>query len=219
MNTFSLLDMAQGLLLAARWTVLLSLIAFVGGGLLGGLLLVARLSGGKKTCAAIKLYVEIFQGTPLLMQLFLGFFGLPLLGIEVSAWLAASVTLTLYTGAYLYDIWRGCVEAIPRSQWQAGASLGLTHGQQLRYVVWPQALRIATAPTVGFLVQVIKSTALASIIGFAELTKVGSMLTNVVFQPFTIYSMVAGLYFAMCFPLTWYARVLEKKQSLTFKRA
>jgi polar amino acid transport system permease protein len=219
MSEFTLWEMTQGLLLAARWTVLLSLIAFVGGGLVGGLLLVARLAGGNKTGLAIKLYVEIFQGTPLLMQLFLGFFGLPLLGIEVSAWLAASVTLTLYTGAYLYDIWRGCVEAIPRAQWQAGASLGLTHGQQLRYVVWPQALRIATAPTVGFLVQVIKSTALASIIGFAELTKVGNMLTNVVFEPFTIYSMVAGLYFALCFPLTWYARVLEEKQSLTFKRA
>lgn len=219
MSEFTLWEMTQGLLLAARWTVLLSLIAFVGGGLVGGLLLVARQAGGNKTGLAIKLYVEIFQGTPLLMQLFLGFFGLPLLGIEVSAWLAASVTLTLYTGAYLYDIWRGCVEAIPREQWQAGASLGLTHGQQLRYVVWPQALSIATAPTVGFLVQVIKSTALASIIGFAELTKVGNMLTNVVFEPFTIYSMVAGLYFALCFPLTWYARVLEEKQSLTFKRA
>jgi polar amino acid transport system permease protein len=218
MNDFTLWDMAQGLLLSARWTVLLSLIAFVGGGLVGGLLLVLRLSAGAKVQAMIKLYVEIFQGTPLLMQLFLGFFGLPMLGIEVSPWLAASVTLTLYTGAYLVDIWRGCVEAIPRGQWQAAASLGMSHGQQLRLVIWPQAMRIATAPTVGFLVQVVKSTALASIIGFTELTKAGSMLTNAVFQPFIIYSMVAALYFAMCFPLTWYSRVLEKKQGLALKR-
>jgi polar amino acid transport system permease protein len=218
MNDFTFWDIAQGLLLSARWTVLLSLIAFVGGGAVGLTLLVLKLSCGKRVQAAIKLYVEIFQGTPLLMQLFLGFFGLPLLGIEVSPWLAASVALTLNTAAYLYDIWRGCVEAIPRAQWQAAASLGLTHGQQLRYVIWPQARRIAIAPTVGFLVQVVKSTALASIIGFSELTRVGNMLTNVVFQPFMIYSLVAALYFVLCFPLTWYARVLERRQSLAFKR-
>jgi polar amino acid transport system permease protein len=157
------------------------------------------------------LYVELFQGTPLLMQLFLAFFGLPLLGIDVSPWVAATVTLTLYTSAYLADIWRGCVEAVPRGQWAAGASLGMTHTQQLRYIVWPQARKIATAPTVGFLVQVVKSTALTSIIGFVELTKTGSMITNAVFRPFPIYGMVALLYFAMCFPLTWYARSLERK--------
>jgi polar amino acid transport system permease protein len=217
MNDFTLWDIAQGLLLSARWTVLLSLIAFVGGGVVGGAMLGLRLACGNRVQTAIKLYVELFQGTPLLLQLFLGFFGLPLLGIEVSPWMAASVALTLNTSAYLYDIWRGCVEAIPRTQWQAAASLGLTRAQQLRYVIWPQARRIATAPTVGFLVQVVKSTALASIIGFEELTRTGNMLTNVVFEPFLIFSMVAAMYFAMCFPLTWYARVLERRQGLALK--
>ena len=89
----------------------------------------------------VMLYVELFQGTPLLMQLFVAFFGLPLLGVEVSPWVAATVTLTLYTSAYLVDIWRGCVEAVPRGQWAAGASLGMTFSQQLRYIVWPQARR------------------------------------------------------------------------------
>jgi polar amino acid transport system permease protein len=121
------------------------------------------------------------------------------------------VTLTLYTSACLVDIWRGCAEAVPRGQWDAGASLGMTYGQQLRYIVWPQALRIALAPTVGFLVQVVKSTALTSIIGFVELTKTGSMITNTAFRPFPIYGMVAMLYFMMCFPLTWYARLLERR--------
>ena len=211
MNEFTLWDMGSNLMLAARWTVLLSLIAFAGGGVLGLALLVLRISGNKWLEKAIDWYIEIFQGTPLLMQLFMVFFGLPLMGIEVSPWLAASVTLTLYTSAYLVEIWGGCVSAISRGQWNAGASLGMTYIQQLRHIVLPQALRIAVAPTVGFLVQVVKSTALTSIIGLIELTKTGNMLTNSSFRPFPIYGMVALLYFAMCFPLTWYARALEQR--------
>ncbi|WP_233856182.1 amino acid ABC transporter permease [Paraburkholderia sp. HD33-4] len=218
MIEFSLWDVARNLIIASRWTVLLSLIAFVGGSAIGMILLAMRISQNRILQRSVVLYVELFQGTPLLMQLFIGFFGLPLLGIDVSPWAAASVTLTLYTSAYLIDIWRGCVEAVPRGQWSAGASLGLTYVQQLRYVIWPQALRIAVAPTVGFLVQVVKSTALTSIIGFTELTKTGSMITNAVFQPFPIYGMVALIYFAMCFPLTWYARLLEARHQLGRQR-
>ncbi|PFH11189.1 polar amino acid transport system permease protein [Collimonas sp. PA-H2] len=211
MNEFTLWDMGSNLLMAARWTVLLSLIAFIGGGVLGMALLVLRISGNQWLEKIIDWYIEIFQGTPLLMQLFMVFFGLPLMGIEVSPWIAASVTLTLYTSAYLVEIWGGCVNAISRGQWNAGASLGMSYIQQLRHIVLPQALRIAIAPTVGFLVQVVKSTALTSIIGLIELTKTGNMLTNSTFRPFPIYGMVALLYFAMCFPLTWYARALEQR--------
>ncbi|CAM2171209.1 polar amino acid transport system permease protein [Paraburkholderia sacchari] len=211
MVEFSLWDIARNLLLAARWTVVLSLIAFIGGGVAGFVLLAMRVSPVSWLRRVVVLYVELFQGTPLLMQLFLGFFGLPLLGIDVSPWLAATVTLTLYTSAYLVDIWRGCVEAVPRGQWGAAASLGMTWTQQLRYVIWPQAWKIAVPPTVGFLVQVVKSTALTSIVGLTELTKTGTMITNAAFRPFPIYAMVALIYFAMCFPLTWYARVLEQR--------
>ena len=212
MMTFSLSDIALDLALGARWTILLSLIAFVCGGAVGMLLLFLRVSGSMVFERCINIYVELFQGTPLLMQLFLVFFGLPLLGVDVSPWLAAAVTLTLYTSAYLVEIWRGCVESIPQGQWWAAASLGMSYVQQLRCIVLPQALQIAVAPTVGFLVQVIKSTALTSIIGFVELTKTGSILTNSTFRPFPIYGMVALMYFALCFPLTWYARQLERKQ-------
>jgi polar amino acid transport system permease protein len=211
MIEFTLWDIARNLTLAARWTVVLSVIAFVRGGLTGLALLAMRVSPLPWLRRMVVLYVELFQGTPLLMQLFLGFFGLPLLGVEVSPWAAATVTLTLYTGAYLADIWRGCVEAVPREQWRAAASLGMTWTQQLRYVVWPQAWKIAVPPTVGFLVQVVKSTALTSIIGLTELTTTGTMITNAVFRPFPIYTLVALLYFAMCFPLTWYARALERR--------
>ena len=87
----------------------------------------------------------------------------------------------------------------------------MTRLQQLRHIVGPQALRIAIAPTVGFLVQLIKGTALASIIGFTELTKTGNMLANLTMMPFAIYGVIGVLYFALCFPLTWASRVLEKR--------
>ncbi len=211
MIEFTLWDLVRNLLLAARWTLLLSAIAFAGGGIGGLALLVLRVSRSAPAREAVKLYIELFQGTPLLMQLFLVFFGLPLVGIEVSPWLAATVSLALYASAYLVEIWRGCVDAVPLGQWDASASLGMRYLAQLRLVILPQALRLAVPPTVGFLVQLVKSTALASIIGYSELTKTGQILTNATFQPFVIYTLVALIYFAMCYPLTSAARRLERR--------
>jgi polar amino acid transport system permease protein len=211
MNDFSLWDILRNLLMALRWTVVLSIIAFVGGGVVGGLLLWLRLRAGKKLGRAITTYVQVFQGTPLLMQLFLAYFGIALFGIDVSAWTAAALALTLYTSAYLTEIWRGCVASIPKGQWEASSSLALTFGEQMRHVVLPQAVKIATAPTVGFLVQVVKGTALASVICFVELTKAGSMISNATFRPFVVFSCVALLYFVLCFPISLFAKHLERK--------
>lgn len=211
MVDFSLWDILRNLLLAARWTVALSLIAFVGGGLVGLLLLVLRLRGSRAVQVAVSGYVQLFQGTPLLMQLFLAYFGMALLGVPTSAWTAAAVALTLYTSAFLAEIWRGCVAAVPRGQWEAARSLALTFREQLRHVILPQALRIAVPPTVGFLVQVVKGTALASVIGFVELTKAGTMITNATLKPFVVYSCVALMYFALCYPVSLFARGLERK--------
>ena len=211
MVDFSLWDILRNLLLAARWTVVLSLIAFIGGGLVGLALLVARTTHSRALQQAVVAYVQLFQGTPLLMQLFLAYFGMALFGLETSAWTAAAVALTLYSSAFLTEIWHGCVKAIPKGQWEAAQSLALNFGEQLRYVVFPQAARIAVAPTVGFLVQVVKGTALASVIGFVELTKAGTMITNATFKPFVVYSCVGLLYFALCYPISLYARSLESK--------
>ena len=211
MVDFSLWDIMRNLLLALRWTVVLSLIACAGGGLVGLGLLIARLSHSNTAQNFVKVYVQVFQGTPLLMQLFLAYFGMALIGIETSPWLAASVALTLYSSAFLAEIWRGCVAAIPKGQWEASQSLALSFFEQLRYVILPQAFKIAIPPTVGFLVQVIKGTALASVIGFIELTKAGTMITNATFKPFLVYSCVAVLYFALCFPVSYFAKQLERK--------
>lgn len=211
MSDFSLWIIVKNLLWATQWTILLSLIAFVGGGIVGLILLFLRTSQIKWLEVPTKLYIEFFQGTPLLMQLFLFFFGVALFGIEVSPWMAAGLALTLWTSAFLTEIWRGCVEAIPKGQWEASASVAMNYIEQMRYVILPQAMRIAIAPTVGFSVQVIKGTALASIIGFVELTKAGTMINNATFRPFLVYSLVALIYFCLCFPLSWYAKRLEGK--------
>lgn len=211
MVDFTLWDILRNLLLAARWTVGLSLVAFAGGAALGLLLLVARLARWPGAQRGVALYVQVFQGTPLLMQLFLAYFGLALLGLDVPAWLAASLALTLYSSAFLTEIWRGCVDAIPKGQWEAAASLALNLREQLRHVIGPQALRIAVPPTVGFAVQVVKGTALASVIGFIELTKAGTMITNATFKPFTVYACVALLYFVLCWPLSACSRRLERR--------
>ena len=211
MVEFTLWDIFRNLLLAARWTVALSLIAFIGGGLVGMALLVARIAKWPGAELAVAGYVQLFQGTPLLMQLFLAYFGLSLMGLNVSPWVAAGVALTLYSSAFLTEIWRGCVNSIAKGQWEASASLALTLGEQLRYVIGPQALKIAIPPTVGFLVQVVKGTALASVIGFIELTKAGTMITNATFRPFTVYACVALMYFLLCFPISAWSRHLERK--------
>ena len=209
MVDFSIWDIVRNLLMATRWTIVLSLVAFIGGGVVGLLLLYARVGGNRIADLAVRGYVQVFQGTPLLIQLFLAFFGIAALGVPVSPWIAASVCLTLYSSAYLAEIWRGCVDAVPKGQWEAAKSLGLSFAQQLRLIVLPQAAKVAIAPTVGFMVQVIKGTALASIIGFVEITKTGTMITNVTFKPFLVYSFVALFYFALCYPLSWWSKWLE----------
>jgi len=209
MSDFTFSVILSNLLWATRWTILLSLIAFVSGGLVGLAILFARVSKNRALRLLTSFYIEFFQGTPLLMQLFLFFFGVALFGVEVSPWAAAWLALTFWTSAFLSEIWRGCVEAIPRGQWEASGSLALNYIEQMRYVILPQALRIAIAPTVGFSVQIIKGTALASIIGFVELTKAGTMLNNATFRPFLVYSLVALIYFCLCFPLSWYSKRLE----------
>jgi polar amino acid transport system permease protein len=208
---FTLWDIVRNLLQAARWTVALSLIAFIGGGLVGLALLVLRLTPSRTAQRFVAGYVLLFQGTPLLMQLFLAYFGIALFGINTSPWVAAAIALTLYTSAFLTEIWRGCVAAIPKGQWEAARSLALGFGEQLRYVVLPQAVKLGVPPTVGFLVQVVKGTALASVIGFVELTKAGTMITNATFKPFVVYSCLALMYFALCYPVSLYARGLERK--------
>jgi polar amino acid transport system permease protein len=211
MDTFTSWDVIRNLLLSLPWTLILSLIAFLGGGILGLLLLVVRLGGNRFLVNLVQAYVQLFQGTPVLMQIFLVYFGLALFGIRVTPLLAATVCYSLYASAFFTETWYGCVKSIPKGQWEASSSLALSFRQQLRYIIFPVAIRISMPPTIGLMVQIIKNTSLASVIGFVELTRTGQIITNITYDPFFVYGLVALLYFLICFPISLAGKRLEQK--------
>lgn len=195
------------LLEGALWTVLLSLISFIGGGLGGALVALARISTWRPLRYLAIAYIQIIQGTPLLVILFLSYFGLSIMGLTLPPLVAAGLSMTIYVSAYLGEIWRGSIQSVARTQWEAAECLALSRWQRLYLVILPQAVRIATPPTVGFMVQIIKNTSLASIVGFVELVRAGQLINNSIFQPFLIYVLIAALYFALCYPLSAWSRL------------
>jgi len=200
------------LLKAVPWTLLLSASALVCGAVVGLAVAILRTAPSRPLRWIATGYIELFQGTPVLMQLFLAYYGLAVLfNIQFDAWSAVLIAFTLYSGAFLGEIWRGSIEAIPRAQWEAGESLTLSFAQQLSLIILPQAARISIPPTVGFAVQLIKSTSVAAIIGFVELTRAGQLMTNTTFKPMIVYPIVAVLYFLICWPLSLLAKALEKR--------
>ncbi|MCW2243081.1 amino acid ABC transporter permease [Azospirillum canadense] len=199
------------LLSAVQWTLALSVIAFIGGATVGLFVALGRTSTIKPVRLLATGYIQLFQGTPLLMQLFLVFFGATVMGIDMNPWAAAALGLTLNASAFLGEIWRGCIQAVPRGQWEAASALGLRFPGLMRYVILPQAVKVAVPPTVGFLVQLIKSTSLAAIIGFTELTRAGQIVNNATFQPFLVFGIVAAIYFVLCWPLSLLSARLEQR--------
>lgn len=199
------------MLAAARWTVALSLLAFVGGGVLGLLLAALRTSASPVLRWSAASWIALFQCVPLLMLLFLVFFGLALYGRDQNPYVAVTAALSLYAGAYFGEIWRGALQAVPAGQVEAAKALGLGGIARFRLVLAPQAVRIAIPPTVGFMVQLVKNTSLASIIGFTELTQAAQFVNNLTFRPIPVYCAAGAVYFCLCFPLTWLAGRLEAR--------
>ena len=192
-------------------TIILTATVVVVSLLLGMVVALCRVSPLKSVRLATGTYVQLVQGTPLMVILFMTFFGLPALGLKISPLTAASASLLVYVSAYLGEIWRGCIEAVPVPQWEASTALAMTRWQQLRYVILPQAVRISLPPTVGFLVQIVKNTSIASIIGLVELTQAGKLVSNATFQPFLVFPIVAAIYFIFCYPLSRFSFALERK--------
>ena len=210
LHAFGMRDFLR-LLQGAEWTVFLSLIAFAGGGVAGLGVALARISKRSWLRGAALAFVRVNQGTPVLIQLFIVFFGAGFLGIEINPLLAASACLIVNTSAFLGETWAGCIEAIPRGQWQAAMALGVRWRPTFLRVILPQAARTAVAPTVGFLVHVIKATSLAALIGFVELSRAGQITNNSTFQPMLVFGLIGAGYFALCWPLSLAASYLERR--------
>jgi polar amino acid transport system permease protein len=199
------------LLHGAAWTLGLSAVGFVGGSLLGFLVALGRIAPSRWVRGSVMVYVQLVQGTPLLILMFLAYFGLGIAGFDVPPLVAAGLAMTLYASAYLGEIWRGSLQSVPRTQWEAAECLSFSAPQRLFLIIVPQALRIATPPTVGFLVQIVKNTSLASVVGFIELARAGQVINNALFEPFLVFSIMAALYFALCYPLSLWAHALEAR--------
>jgi polar amino acid transport system permease protein len=199
------------LLKGLQWTIALAAIGFIFGIPAGLGIALARTSERPILEYFSAGYIALFQGTPLLMQLFVVYYGLALLGVKLDAWVAVAIGFTLHASAYLGEIWRGSIEAVPRGQSEAAKALALDYMPLMKDVVLPQAIRISLPATIGFLVQLIKGTSLAAIVGFTELTRAGSIIANQIFQPLLVFGVVGLFYFAICWPLSLYGARLERK--------
>ena len=209
MNTFFL----QSLLEGAVNTAILSLLTFAFGGMVGLVVALSRISSNRFIAAAASTYIQLVQGIPLLVLMGLAFFGPNLLGLgNVSALAAATISMSIYASAYLGEIWRGSIQSVPRPQWEAAECLGLNRLQRMTRIIAPQSIRIAIPPTVGFMVQIIKNTSVASlVVGYAELTYNTKVINNTTFQPFLYFGIAGALYFSVCFPLSQFSRVMERR--------
>jgi polar amino acid transport system permease protein len=201
------------LLQGLKWTVLLAIIAFVGGGVFGVLIALLRTAQSRAARTATTAYIAVFQGTPLLMQLFVVYYGVALLGVDVNAWIAVAIAFTLHASAFLGEIWRGAIEAVPKGQTEAAKALGLHYVSRMKDVVLPQALKISMPATIGFLVQLIKGTSLAAIVGFIELTRAGQIVSNQTYRPLLVFGIVGLIYFIICWPLSHLGSGIEKRMA------
>ena len=203
------------LISACRFTIYLSLIAFLGGGVVGSLIVLMRIVPNNILNYISFIYTWLFQSVPLLMLLFLIGLGVPrLLGFDINPWIAATISLILFTSAYLSEVWRGAIQAVSNGQWEAANSLNLNFFQTLKLIILPQAIKFSVAPTISFLIQIIKGTSLAYIIGFHDLMLLGKRWANAPVpgsEPFIIFPLMAVMYFCLCYPLAIYAKHIERK--------
>lgn len=210
LGPIQLLLILQGL----KWTLLLSAIAFLGGGLGGFAIALCRTAKARWLRMAATGFIEAFRGTPLLLQLFMIYYGLALLDFPLDPFVAVAIGFTLNASAFLGEIWRGSIQTVPAGQAEAARALGLHYWSLMRLIILPQALRTAVPPTVGFLVQLIKGTSLAAIIGFTELSRTGQLLSNITYQPLLVYSVIGAVYFVVCWPVSYFGRRMERRLAL-----
>ena len=192
-------------------TVPLTLISFLLGLIIALLTALARISNIKPLVLITKFYVWIIRGTPLLVQLFIIFYGLPASGITLNALTAAVIGFTLSVGAYNSEIIRAAILSIPKGQWEAGYSIGMTDRQVLRRIILPQAVRVSIPPLSNSFISLVKDTSLAASITVTEMFQIGQRITATTYEPLWIYCEVAFIYLVFCTFLSGLQSGLEKK--------
>ena len=181
-------------------------------GLLVAILLTCR---NKIIKPILRIYVELFRGSPLMIQLFMIYFCLPRFGLNISMSAAVILSFTLYSGAYIAEIIRSGIESIPKGQWEAAMCIGLSYPKVLIHIIFPQTVKAALAPLVGFYLGLIKDTSLASTIGYVELVRTAKNVMNITGTPFEAYIVVAAVFFIVCWPLSKLVKYIERRQALS----
>jgi arginine/lysine/histidine/glutamine transport system substrate-binding/permease protein len=198
-----ILDALPNLLLGAVVTLQLTAVTVLLGMILGSLIGIARLSSSRFLSTAARVYIDFFRGTPLLVQIFMIYFGLPALvkglgfAFSLNQWAAAILALTLNSAAYIAEIVRGAIQSIERGQHEASESLGLGPAQAMRYVIFPQAFRRMIPPLGNEFISLLKDTSLVAVIGFEELFRRGQLIVAQNYRSFEIYFAVALIYLVL----------------------
>ena len=199
---------------AAAATVAITGLSFILGFAISSVLTLVRFFGPPLAPALVKAYVDFFRGTPLLVQILLVYFGLPSLGVRLDAFTAAVLAIGFNSGAYQAEIMRTAVKGIPEEQVLVARSLGMSDAQVFRYVVYPQALRNALPALANEAVTLLKESALASVIGVMELTRLGEYMTAATFRALEAYLLVALAYLALSYTLFTALRRVEARTAI-----
>jgi polar amino acid transport system permease protein len=202
--------LVDGLLVTLQLSIVIIITSTILGILVGMLFTIKN----KILQAILRFYVELFRGCPILMQLFMGYYGLAYLGIQIEIFTATVLVFTLYGGAYIAEIVRSGIESIPKGQWEAANCIGLSPFSVLKNVILPQSFKISLPPLIGFHLGMIKDTSIASIIGYSELLREGKTIMNVTGFPFQTYIILALIYFIICFPLSKFVSWTERRASI-----
>ncbi|MBB5461356.1 polar amino acid transport system permease protein [Paraburkholderia sp. Clong3] len=193
-------------------TLLLSIASIAGSTLIGLFAAVLRSFGPWGTARIARLYTELFRGTPVLITLMFIYFGVSYFGYAIDVFAAGVIGLSVYQGAYIAEIFRSGIEAVPKGQWEVSQILGLTRAQSFSFVVLPQTGKIVLPPLVGQYLSLIKDTSIVSMIGMSELMHGGQAIVDRVGKPVEIYGLVALIYFAVCFPLSQWVRHHDRRR-------
>ena len=194
-------------------TIPLTLLSFSLGLVIAIITAVARLSNIKILKFIFATYVWIFRGTPLLVQLFIVFYGLPSIGVTLDTWSAATIAFSLNVGAYVSESVRAAILSVPKGQWEAATSLGMTHYQILKRIIAPQAVRISLPPLSNTFIGLVKDTSLAASITMVDMFMVAQRIAARTFEPLILYILAALIYLVVCTLLTYLQSRLEKAVS------
>ncbi|MDR0219251.1 MAG: amino acid ABC transporter permease [Enterobacteriaceae bacterium] len=200
------------------FTIPLTLITFALGLALGFIVALIRLYGPKPLIAIVRFYVWLIRGTPLLVQLFLIFYALPSIGITLEAFPSAVIGFTLNVGAYTSEVIRAALNSVPKGQWEASHSIGMSWWQTLRRIVLPQAARVSIPPLSNTFISLVKDTSLASVITVPELFLAAQRIAAVTYQPMILYTEAAILYLILSSILSALQTRLEKKFSQQYAK-